>query len=109
MPKKSKKKSIKKQREETNIQKIVNHYFETKGLSLEEIKKDAKKKKIIYLIAPLSHFTIIGIWMDSNQRFNFEECFLINAFNISEIVNRIKKADISNIIMNIFRLLFGNR
>jgi len=48
MPKKTKKKSIKQKRKETNIQKIVNHYFETKGLSLEEIKKDAKKKKIIY-------------------------------------------------------------
>ena len=33
---------------ETDIQKIVNHYFKSKGLSLEEIKKDAKKKKIIY-------------------------------------------------------------
>jgi len=33
---------------ETDIQKIVNHYFKSKGLSLEEIKRDAKKKKIIY-------------------------------------------------------------
>lgn len=33
---------------ETDIQKIVNHYFYSKGLSLERIKKDAKKKKIIY-------------------------------------------------------------
>lgn len=33
---------------ETDIQKIVNHYFYTKGLSLEKIKSDAKKKKIIY-------------------------------------------------------------
>lgn len=48
MVKKPKKKSIKQKRKETNIQKIVNHYFKTKGLSLEEIKKDAKKKKIIY-------------------------------------------------------------
>ncbi len=38
----------KKQREETKIQKIVNHYFYTKGLTLEQIKKNAKKKKIIY-------------------------------------------------------------
>ena len=37
-----------KQQEETAIQKIVNHYFYTKGLSLDQIKKDAKKKKIIY-------------------------------------------------------------
>ena len=33
---------------ETAIQEIVNHYFYTKGLSLDKIKKDAKKKKIIY-------------------------------------------------------------
>lgn len=33
---------------ETAIQEIVNHYFYTKGLSLERIKKDAKKQKIIY-------------------------------------------------------------
>jgi hypothetical protein len=42
------KKIKKKKKEETDIQKIVNHYFYTKGLTLEEIKKDAKKKKIIY-------------------------------------------------------------
>ena len=34
--------------EETEIQQVVNHYFYTKGLTLEKIKKDAKKKKIIY-------------------------------------------------------------
>ncbi len=33
---------------ESDIQKIVNHYFKTKGYTLEEIKKDAKKRKIIY-------------------------------------------------------------
>lgn len=33
---------------ETAIQEIVNHYFYTKGLSLDQIKKSAKKKKIIY-------------------------------------------------------------
>ncbi len=43
-----KKKSKKKIQEETDIQAIVNHYFYSKGLSLERIKKDAKKKKIIY-------------------------------------------------------------
>jgi len=51
MTKKIKKKleqKKKKQREETKIQKIVNHYFNTKGLTLEQIKRDAKKKKIIY-------------------------------------------------------------
>jgi phosphoenolpyruvate synthase/pyruvate phosphate dikinase len=41
-------KKLKKEREETSIQEVVNHYFFTKGLSLEKIKKDAKKKKIIY-------------------------------------------------------------
>lgn len=53
MDKKPKKKSrisrSKKQvQKETDIQEIVNHYFYTKGLTLEQIKKDAKKKKIIY-------------------------------------------------------------
>ena len=42
---KSKKKKL---QEETAIQKIVNHYFFSKGLSLKKIKRDAKKKKIIY-------------------------------------------------------------
>lgn len=34
--------------QETAIQQIVNHYFYTKGVSLEQIKNDTKKKKIIY-------------------------------------------------------------
>jgi len=38
----------KKKNKETNIQKIVNHYFYTKGYTLDEIRKNAKKKKIIY-------------------------------------------------------------
>jgi len=37
-----------KKEQETEVQQIVNHYFHTKGLSLEEIKKNAKKKKIVY-------------------------------------------------------------
>ena len=45
---KKKVKSRKKKQEETKIQKIVNHYFYSKGLSLDKIKKDAKKKKIVY-------------------------------------------------------------
>ena len=45
---KSRKKTKKQIREETAIQEIVNHYFYSKGLSLEQIKEDAKKKKIIY-------------------------------------------------------------
>ncbi len=46
--KKRRKKTKKQLREETAIQQIVNHYFYTKGLSLEKIKDNAKKKKIIY-------------------------------------------------------------
>ena len=45
---KTKKAALKKQQEETEIQQVVNHFFISKGLSLEEIKKSAKKKKIIY-------------------------------------------------------------
>ncbi len=37
-----------KEQQETKIQEIINHYFYTKGLTLEQIKEDAKKKKIIY-------------------------------------------------------------
>ena len=62
MPRKQKKKPVKikkkaarlsikkkrRERKETAIQRIVNHYFKTKGLSLEEIKNNAKKRKIIY-------------------------------------------------------------
>ena len=32
----------------TDIQKIVNHYFKSKGLSLKEIKESARKRKIVY-------------------------------------------------------------
>ncbi len=46
--KRKKGKTEKQIQQETAIQKIVNHFFYTKGLSLEQIKKDAKKKKIIY-------------------------------------------------------------
>jgi len=35
-------------KKETDIQEVVNHYFSTKGLSLEEIKENSRKKKIIY-------------------------------------------------------------
>jgi len=44
----SKKSTAQKKKKETDIQKIINHYFYSKGLSLDKIKKDAKKKKIIY-------------------------------------------------------------
>ena len=35
-------------KEKTAIRAIITHYFETKGLSLYQLKKDAKKRKIIY-------------------------------------------------------------
>lgn len=37
-----------KKQKETAIQKIVNYYFQTKGLTLDEIKENAHKRKIIY-------------------------------------------------------------
>ena len=37
------KKEIKKNKE-TEIQKIVNYYFKTKGIDLTELKKDIRKK-----------------------------------------------------------------
>jgi len=42
------KKNESKKQKETAIQKIVNYYFQTKGLTLDEIKENARKKKIIY-------------------------------------------------------------
>jgi DNA polymerase/3'-5' exonuclease PolX len=35
-------------KEETAIRQIVTHYFKTKGVPLDELKRNAKKKKIIY-------------------------------------------------------------
>jgi len=37
-----------KEKKETDIQEVINHFFYTKGYTLEKIKEDAKKKKIIY-------------------------------------------------------------
>jgi hypothetical protein len=34
--------------EETAIQNVIAHFFQTKGLGLQELKNNAKKKKIIY-------------------------------------------------------------
>jgi hypothetical protein len=34
--------------EETAIQSIVTHFFETKGVGLQELKNNAKKRKIVY-------------------------------------------------------------
>jgi len=41
-------KALKKLDEETAIQQIVTHYFETKGVDLKELKENAKKRKIVY-------------------------------------------------------------
>ena len=35
-------------REKTVLRDIVTHYFETKGVSLEELKRNARKQKIVY-------------------------------------------------------------
>lgn len=42
------KKKKNKEQKETKIQQVVNHFFMSKGLSLDKIKKDSKKRKIIY-------------------------------------------------------------
>lgn len=47
-PKEKRKKPVKNEQEESDIQQVVNHYFGTKGLSVDQIKTDAKKKTIIY-------------------------------------------------------------
>jgi hypothetical protein len=39
---------IQNKEEESDVQQIVNYYFQTKGYTLDDIKEDAKKKKIIY-------------------------------------------------------------
>jgi hypothetical protein len=46
--KKKKEKSIEQEKKETDIQSIINHFFYSKGLTLDEIKENSKKKKIIY-------------------------------------------------------------
>lgn len=46
--KKGKIKYLQELKTETAIRQIVTHYFKTKGLSLNKLKKDAKKKRIIY-------------------------------------------------------------
>ena len=46
--KRGKIKEFEKLKEETAIQQIITHYFQSKGLSLQELKENAKKKKIIY-------------------------------------------------------------
>jgi hypothetical protein len=46
--KKGKVKYYEELKEETSIRQIITYYFETKGVSLNDLKKSAKKKKIIY-------------------------------------------------------------
>jgi len=46
--KKGKIKQYEELKEETAIRQIVTCFFETKGVSLEELKKNAKKSKIVY-------------------------------------------------------------
>ena len=41
-------KDYEKLREETSIRQIITHFFKSKGLSLQELKENAKKRKIIY-------------------------------------------------------------
>jgi len=41
-------KEFEKLKEETAIRQLVTYYFQTKGLSLKELKQNAKKRKIIY-------------------------------------------------------------
>src|SRR2546428_346252 len=35
-------------KEETSIRELITHFFQSKGLSLQELKENAKKRKIIY-------------------------------------------------------------
>ncbi len=46
--KKGRIKDFEKLKEETAIQNIITHFFKSKGLSLQELKENAKKRKIIY-------------------------------------------------------------
>lgn len=46
--KKNKINDYEKLKEDTLIQQIITHYFETKGVSLQELKYSARKRKIIY-------------------------------------------------------------
>lgn len=46
--KKGKMKYYEELKEETTIRQIVTHYFETKGVNLDQLKRDAKKRKIVY-------------------------------------------------------------
>lgn len=46
--KKGKMKSFDKLEEETAVRQIITHFFKSKGVGLQELKENAKKRKIIY-------------------------------------------------------------
>ena len=46
--KKGKLKYYQELKDETAVRQLVTHYFKTKGLSLGELKRNAKKRKIVY-------------------------------------------------------------
>lgn len=46
--KKGKIKYYKELKEETAVRQIITHYFQTKDVSLDELKRNAKKRKIVY-------------------------------------------------------------
>ena len=46
--KKGRMKDFEKLQEETALRQIITHFFKSKGLSLQELKENAKKRKIIY-------------------------------------------------------------
>jgi len=46
--KKGKIKYFEELKQETAVRQVVTHYFQTKGLELNELKRDAKKRKIVY-------------------------------------------------------------
>jgi len=39
---------LKELRQETAVRQVVTHYFQTKGIDLEQLKKSAKKREIVY-------------------------------------------------------------
>lgn len=46
--KKGKMKYYEELKEETRIRQIVTYYFETKGVNLDQLKRDSKKRRIVY-------------------------------------------------------------
>jgi len=53
------KKTTKKQKE-TDIQKIVNYYFKTKGLDLTELKKNTRKKRLFTLVMSVQQNSLLN-------------------------------------------------